>query len=113
MKENGVEISLGDDSITDHRSPFGKGDSLEKAGTLAERFGLSDEQSLGQTLGFITGGVTPLNKKGERIWPNVGDDADLVFVDASCSAEPCDLQNVILLKFRRVDIYHHEVIHII
>ncbi|WP_028390680.1 amidohydrolase family protein [Bacillus cihuensis] len=87
LKEKGVEISLGDDSITDHWSPFGKGDSLEKAGMLAERFGLSDEQSLGQTLGFITGGVTPLNKKGERIWPNVGDDADFVFVDASCSAE--------------------------
>ncbi|MBP0723626.1 amidohydrolase family protein [Bacillus sp. RG28] len=87
LKEKGVNVSLGDDSITDHWSPFGKGDSLEKAGTLAERFSLSDERSLGQTLGFITGGVTPLNKDGERVWPNVGDDADLVFVDASCSAE--------------------------
>lgn len=87
LQEKGVEISLGDDSITDHWSPFGKGDSLEKAGTLAERFGLSDERSLGQALGFITGGVTPLNKEGERVWPKVGDDADLVFVEASCSAE--------------------------
>ncbi|WP_045521301.1 amidohydrolase family protein [Neobacillus niacini] len=87
LHEKGIEVSLGDDSITDHWSPFGKGDSLEKAGTLAERFGLSDERSLGQTLGFITGGITPLNKEGERIWPNVGDNADLVFVDASCSAE--------------------------
>lgn len=59
LREKGVKVSLGDDSITDHWSPFGKGDSLEKAGTLAERFGLSDERSLGQTLGFITGGVTP------------------------------------------------------
>ncbi|MGM7719889.1 amidohydrolase [Metabacillus sp. Hm71] len=87
LHEKGVEVSLGDDSITDHWSPFGKGDSLEKAGTLAERFGLSDERSLGQTLGFITGGVTPLNKEGKQIWPNVGDDANLVLVDASCSAE--------------------------
>lgn len=87
LQEKGVEVSLGDDSITDHWSPFGKGDSLEKAGTLAERFGLSDERSLGQALGFITGGVTPLNKEGERVWPKVGDDADLVFVEASCSAE--------------------------
>ncbi|MEW9676851.1 amidohydrolase family protein [Lentibacillus sp. L22] len=86
LREKGVKVSLGDDSITDHWSPFGKGDSLEKAGTLAERFGLSDERSLGQTLGFITGGVTPLNKEGERVWPNRGDKANLFFVDASCSA---------------------------
>ncbi|CAG7648533.1 amidohydrolase [Paenibacillus allorhizosphaerae] len=87
LREQGVEVSLGDDSITDHWSPFGKGDSLEKAGTLAERFRLSDERSLGQALGFITGGITPLNEEGKRIWPNAGDEADLVFVDASCSAE--------------------------
>ncbi|WP_026678717.1 amidohydrolase family protein [Fictibacillus gelatini] len=87
LDEKGVDISLGDDSITDHWSPFGKGDSLEKVGTLAERFGFIDERSLGQTLRFITGGVTPLNQEGERVWPNVGDDADFIFVDASCSAE--------------------------
>lgn len=87
LHEKGVEVFLGDDSITDHWSPFGKGDSLEKVGTLAERFGLSNERSLGQTLGYITGGITPLNKNGERAWPNIGDDANLVLVDASCSAE--------------------------
>ncbi|MBB6669130.1 amidohydrolase family protein [Cohnella nanjingensis] len=87
LRGKGVEISLGDDSITDHWSPFGKGDALEKAGTAAERFGWSDERSLGQALGLITGGVTPLNPEGRRIWPNAGDDADLVFVEASCSAE--------------------------
>ncbi|WP_313800348.1 amidohydrolase [Cytobacillus sp.] len=87
LQEKGVEISLGDDSITDHWSPFGKGDSLEKAGTLAERFGLSDERSLGQALRFITGGIVPLNNEGEQGWPKVGDDADFVIVDASCSAE--------------------------
>ncbi|GIN87161.1 deaminase [Heyndrickxia sporothermodurans] len=87
LHQKGVKVSLGDDSLTDHWSPFGKGDSLEKAGTLAERFGLSDEVSLGQALGFITGGITPLNKQGESIWPNLGDDADMVLVNASCSAE--------------------------
>lgn len=87
LREKGVNVSLGDDSITDHWSPFGKGDSLEKAGTLAQRFGLSDERSLGQTLEFITGGITPLNNEGKYAWPNKGDDANFVFVDASCSAE--------------------------
>ncbi|GAA0414543.1 amidohydrolase family protein [Virgibacillus salarius] len=87
LQEKGVAVSLGDDSIIDHWSPFGKGDSLEKVGTLAERFHLKDEQSLGQALGFITGGITPLNQNGEMIWPKAGDDANFVFVDASCSAE--------------------------
>lgn len=87
LQEKGVNVSLGVDSVMDHWSPFGKGDSLEKAGTLAERFGLSDERSLGQTLRYITGGITPLNKEGERAWPKVGDSADFVLVDASCSAE--------------------------
>ncbi|WP_307474971.1 amidohydrolase [Cytobacillus purgationiresistens] len=87
LREKGVGVSLGDDSIIDHWSPFGKGDSLLKAGTLAERFGLSDERSLGQTLGCITGGITPLNQEGKQVWPQVGDSADLVLVDARCSAE--------------------------
>ncbi|MEC1179524.1 amidohydrolase family protein [Metasolibacillus meyeri] len=87
LKEKGVEVFLGDDSIVDHWSPFGKGDSLEKASTLAERFRLSDERSLGQTLGYITGGITPLNADGQRIWPSVGDVANFVLVEASCSAE--------------------------
>ncbi|MBM7644603.1 cytosine/adenosine deaminase-related metal-dependent hydrolase [Scopulibacillus daqui] len=87
LHEKGVDVSLGDDSITDHWSPFGKGDSLEKAGVLAERFRLVDERSLGQTLGYITGGITPLNKEGKRVWPNAGDDAHFVAADASCSAE--------------------------
>ncbi|MEK8196953.1 MULTISPECIES: amidohydrolase [Lysinibacillus] len=87
LDQKGVQISLGDDSITDHWSPFGMGDSLEKAGTLAERFGLSDEHSLAQSLKYITGGVTPLNSEGQLVWPNIGDEADVVFVEATCSAE--------------------------
>ncbi len=87
LDQQGVQISLGDDSITDHWSPFGMGDSLEKAGTLAERFGLSDEHSLAQSLKYITGGVTPLNNEGQLVWPNIGDEADVVFIEATCSAE--------------------------
>lgn len=87
LREKGVNVSLGDDSITDHWSPFGKGDSLEKAGILAERFRLSNEHSLGQALGFITGGVTPLTNEGKYAWPLKGDEANFVFIEASCSAE--------------------------
>ncbi|WP_025844024.1 amidohydrolase family protein [Brevibacillus agri] len=87
LRDKGVSVSLGDDSITDHWSPFGQGDSLEKAGRLAERFRMQDERSLSQALGFITGGKTPLDKAGNRQWPNVGDEADIVFLHASSAAE--------------------------
>jgi len=87
LKEKGVKISLGDDSIMDHWSPFGKGDSLEKAGMLAQRFGLSNERALAQSLGYITGGITPLNEAGEQVWPRIGGEASFVFAEASCSAE--------------------------
>ncbi|MCM3217885.1 amidohydrolase family protein [Niallia taxi] len=87
LKEKGVQVSLGTDSLTDHWSPFGNGDNLEKAGRLAELYGYADEWSLSQSLKFITGGKTPLDKQGKQVWPVVGDDADMNLVKASCSAE--------------------------
>ncbi|MEH7333168.1 amidohydrolase family protein [Neobacillus drentensis] len=83
----GVPVSVGHDSITDHWSPFGTGNTIQKLGTLAERFRLSDEYSLSTVLKYGTGGVTPLNEKGERVWPKVGDEATMMLVHASCSAE--------------------------
>ncbi|MBV7505511.1 amidohydrolase family protein [Bacillus sp. sid0103] len=83
----GISVSVGHDSITDHWSPFGTGNTIQKLGTLAERFRMSDEYSLSTALKFGTGGVTPLNEKGERVWPKVGDEATMMLVNASCSAE--------------------------
>ncbi|MDQ6423174.1 amidohydrolase family protein [Paenibacillus sp. LHD-117] len=87
LREKGVKVELGNDSITDHWSPFGIGDNLEKAGWLAELYRYIDELPLAQALGFITGGRTVLNREGKRVWPAVGDEANVVFVQASCSAE--------------------------
>jgi len=87
LRGKGVRVELGNDSITDHWSPFGTGDCLEKAGRLAELYRFVDERSLGEALGFITGGVTPLDAEGKRVWPVAGDAADAVLVQASCSAE--------------------------
>ncbi|OXS54463.1 deaminase [Cohnella sp. CIP 111063] len=87
MRDKGVRIGLGNDSITDHWSPFGTGDCLMKASRLAELYRFVDERSLGEALGFITGGVTPLDADGNRVWPAVGDSADAVLAQASCSAE--------------------------
>ncbi|MGG0152031.1 amidohydrolase family protein [Bacillus mycoides] len=87
LDKKGVKVSLGNDSITDHWSPFGTGDMLQKANRLAERFGWSDERSLGKALRFITGGKETLNNEGKRVWPNVGDEASFVLTNAACAAE--------------------------
>ncbi|QTD42528.1 amidohydrolase family protein [Sporosarcina sp. Te-1] len=87
LHDKNVQIDLGTDSLTDHWSPFGTGDNLEKASRLAELYGYVDELSLSQALGFITGGKTPLDKEGKQTWPVVGDEASLNLVQATCSAE--------------------------
>ncbi|MEY8348236.1 amidohydrolase [Bacillus cereus] len=87
LHNKGVDVAVGCDNIFDVWSPFGNGDILEHAGRLAEISKWVDERSLAQALGFITGGKTPLNHEGKQVWPQVGDDANIVFVKASCSAE--------------------------
>ncbi|HEK9102592.1 amidohydrolase family protein [Bacillus pfraonensis] len=87
LHSRGVDVAVGCDNIFDVWSPFGNGDILERTSRLAEISNWVDEQSLAQTLGFITGGKTPLNHEGKQVWPQVGDDANIVFVEASCSAE--------------------------
>ncbi|PTY77892.1 deaminase [Heyndrickxia sporothermodurans] len=87
LNRKGVSVAVGCDNIFDVWSPFGNGDILERAGRLAEISGWGSEQSLAQTLQFITGGKTPLDSKGNQVWPQVGDEASIVVVEASCSAE--------------------------
>lgn len=87
LRKKGVPVAIGCDNIFDSWSPFGNGDILERASQMAERFNWIDEQSLAQTLGFITNGKTPLDQEGKRVWPKVGDEASMVFIEATCSAE--------------------------
>lgn len=87
LHNKGVQVAVACDNIFDSWSPFGNGDILERASRLAELTGRSTEQKLAETLGFITGGITPLNINGQQAWPKVGDDASIVFTEASCSAE--------------------------
>ncbi|MFD0618918.1 amidohydrolase [Paenibacillus sp. GCM10027629] len=87
LGSKGVKVNLGTDSLTDHWSPFGNGDMLEKAGRFAELYHYNDEFRLSQSLRYITGGITPLDSKGNQVWPKVGDHANFVLVQASCSAE--------------------------
>nr|WP_304215053.1 amidohydrolase family protein [Fredinandcohnia onubensis] len=87
LQKQGVEVLFGNDSITDHWSPFGIGDILQKAHLAAQLYGWSNEYNLSRALSLATRGITPLDKEGNQIWPKVGDEATAVLVPASCSAE--------------------------
>lgn len=87
LHQKGVNVALGCDGFYDSWFPFRNGDILDKANRYVERYTLIDERSLTQALGFITDGKTTLDQNGTRMWPTVGDDANFVLVDASCSAE--------------------------
>lgn len=87
LTECGVEVAVGNDNIFDTWSPLGNGDVLERLGRLIEKYRWTDELSLSQSIKYITGGITPLNKEGDQVWPKVGDRADMVLLEASCSAE--------------------------
>ncbi|WP_316570711.1 amidohydrolase [Neobacillus sp. YIM B06451] len=87
LTEWGVNIAIGNDNIYDSWWPTGNGDVLERAGRLLERYRWTDEVSLGQSLKYITGGITPLDREGNQTWPKPGDTANMILVDASCSAE--------------------------
>ncbi len=82
-----VEVLTGNDSIVDHWNTFGTGSVLQKVNLAAQLYGYSTEFQLSRMLGLATANVLPLNDKGEQQWPKVGDKANLIFLDASCSAE--------------------------
>lgn len=83
----GIEVLTGNDSIIDHWNTFGTGSVLHKANLMAQLYGYYTERGLSRSLGLATGNILPLDDKGNRTWPKVNDKADMVLVDASCSAE--------------------------
>ncbi|WP_078381976.1 amidohydrolase [Sutcliffiella halmapala] len=87
LDHHGVNVFLGCDGFYDSWGPYGTGDVLEKVTRYCEVYRKSDERTLANVLKYGTGGPTPLNKAGEVTWPLVGDDADLLLVNAACSAE--------------------------
>ncbi|WP_242918011.1 amidohydrolase family protein [Pontibacter liquoris] len=83
----GVDVRTGNDSIIDHWNTFGTGSILQKATLMAQLYGYSTEFELSRCLKLATHNILPLDDKGNRQWPQAGDKADLILVDASCSAE--------------------------
>lgn len=78
---------LGNDSIVDHWNTFGSGSVLQKANLAAQLYGYSSEYGLSRALKLATVGIVPLDDKGQQQWPKIGDKANFVLIDASCSAE--------------------------
>ena len=87
LVKNGVEVLIGNDNVQDYWSTFGTGNMLQKANLISELYGLETEYNLSRNLGFVTKNITPLDNKGNQQWPKTGDNADIVLIDASCSAE--------------------------
>lgn len=87
LRKYGVEVLIGNDNIQDHWNTFGSGNMLQKANLIAELYGSGTEFGLSRTLAFATRYKLPLDNTGNQQWPKVGDEASMVFVDASCSAE--------------------------
>ncbi|ATP55658.1 deaminase [Pedobacter ginsengisoli] len=85
--KHGVEVLVGNDNVQDYWSTFGSGNMLQKANLMASLYGWGTEFDLSRTLRFATKNVLPLSDEGKMQWPKAGDKAELVLVDASCSAE--------------------------
>ncbi|OPB97973.1 amidohydrolase family protein [Elizabethkingia occulta] len=83
----GVNIGTGNDSIIDHWNTWGSGSVLQKANLMAQLYGYSTEFLLSRSLKLATYNILPLDDKGTQQWPKNGDAADVVLIDASCSAE--------------------------
>jgi len=87
LQQYGVEVLVGSDNIQDYWSVLGTGNMLQKVNLMAGLYGWETEYDLSRALAFATHNITPLDNSGKKQWPEVGDSAEFVFVDAKCSAE--------------------------
>lgn len=87
LYKHNVKVMTGNDSIIDPWNTWGSGSVLQKANVMAQVYGFATEFHLSRSLKLATGDILPLNDKGVQQWPKEDDVADVVFVDASCSAE--------------------------
>lgn len=87
LLKHGVYVRSGSDSIIDHWEPFGKGNMLSKANLMAQLYSYYTEWGLSRCLKIATDGLLPLDDSGNRVWPQIGDEASFCLLKASCSAE--------------------------
>ncbi len=101
LRQFGVTVMGGTDSVIDHFSPFGTGDMLEKANFYAKLYRNGDEFGLSRSLSIATGGILPLADDGSPAWPAPGDPAEFVLVRCSCSAEAVARRSPRLAAFHK------------
>ncbi|MEM6162102.1 amidohydrolase family protein [Erwinia sp. P6884] len=101
LSEKGIFVMTGTDSVIDHWSPFGTGSMLEKANLYAQLYGNPDEYGLTRSLAIATGNILPLSEAGERQWPVLNTDAEMMLVAASCSAEAVARVPEVIATFRQ------------
>lgn len=109
LREKGVTLMSGTDSVIDHWSPFGTGDMLEKANLLAQVYGGRDEFALTRALAIASGDVLPLDQDGNRAWPRPGDAAEFALADCSCSAEAVARRSPRVATFHKGRLVHGAV----
>ncbi|MFD2554963.1 amidohydrolase [Sphingobacterium tabacisoli] len=106
LLKHGVNVTLGNDSIVDHWNTFGSGSVLQKANLAAQLYGYTSEFALSRALKLATVGISPLDDKGKQQWPKIGDEANAVLVDASCSAEAVSrISNITSLIYKGNTVY--------
>ncbi|MEO4053802.1 amidohydrolase [Solibacillus sp. CAU 1738] len=106
LTKYGVDVHFGCDGFYDSWSPLGSGDILEKATRYAEISHKSNERALRNTLRYITNGITPLTQDGKYAWPNIGDEASFVLMNAASSAEVVarrPLERVVISKGKIIE----------
>jgi hypothetical protein len=69
LREKGVTLVTGTDSVIDHWSPFGTADMSEKANLCAQIYAGGDEWNLSRALTIATGDIRPLDDDGGQLWP--------------------------------------------
>lgn len=87
LLKHGVNVMTGNDSIVDHWNTMGTGSVLQKANLAAQLYNQVSEYELSRLLKLATSGPIPLDNLGNQQWPKIGDMANIVLIDASCSAE--------------------------
>ena len=87
LRERGVRLLSGTDSVIDHWSPFGSARMLDKAHDWARLYTRGSEFELSRALAIATGNCLPLTDSGDRAWPKVNDEASFILLNAACSAQ--------------------------
>ncbi|MVZ63525.1 amidohydrolase [Sphingobacterium humi] len=87
LYKHNVSVMTGNDSIIDHWNTWGSGSVLQKTNLMAQLYGYETEFKLSRCLKLVTGNILPLDDKGNQQWPKAGDTANVVLIDASCTAE--------------------------